>query len=230
MTTTIQLPENRKVFEVNFKSADFNEEQRLVTGFISTIDPDMIGDVVLPEAMDDQTYFASTRSVNLNHEESLPIGTNRNLSVKNNGIYALTYISKSALGTDVWTMMKEGVIRGWSIEWDPRTLKWEAPSENQAKQFGTKCRRVFKQFTLTSYAAVPQPMNPHCLIDGFKSASYLETMDPIWKKMESLFTEGRIHKSSAVAAGFPERKRVFVIPETVTMGYPVLVRRDMVAG
>src|SRR5690606_23649427 len=97
----------RKMYEV---APEVNADQRLVTGYISTPHADMHGDVVLPDAMDADTYFATTRSVNLDHNPTAVVGTNRNLSARPQGVYAVTYVSKTALGEDVLTMIKEGVI------------------------------------------------------------------------------------------------------------------------
>jgi HK97 family phage prohead protease len=195
----------------NMKSIEFGPgaleaEQRLVSGYISTIDVDMIGDVVLPGGMDDDTYFKSTRSVNLYHDPSKPIGTNRRLVTRDRGVWATTYISKTPLGEDTLTMVKEGVIRGMSIEWDPRSLVSRPPTKEEKAAYGSACKRIFEKWCLTRYAFVPNPMNQFALVENVKSApsDYLRAMQPIWDRMEELFTAGAIHRSSAVAAGFPD--------------------------
>lgn len=179
-------------------------EQRLVSGFISTTDVDMIGDVVLPEGMDENSYFAGTRSVNLEHDPEAPVGTNRNLSKRYKGVWATTYVGRHALGEDVLTMLREGVIRGMSIEWDPRSLESSPPTADEKRVYGPRCKRVFRRWTLTRYAFTAQPMNPYCLVDSVKSAAYLRDAEGIWARMEEMFTKGMIHRSSAVAAGFPD--------------------------
>lgn len=193
-----------------------NQKARLVTGYISTIDPDMIGDVVLPEGMDETSYFASTRSVNLYHDPESPVGVNRALSIRpGKGVYAVTYIGKHALGEDTLTMIEEGIIRAHSIEWDPRTLEEGRPTKDELARYGAGCKNVFRRWTLTRYAFCPNPMNPYAVIDGVKSDDALREREATWKAMEALFTSGRIHRSSAVAAGFPdsaERKVFRVTP------------------
>jgi len=194
----------RKTYALAAPTEAVNIDQRLVSGYISTTDVDMIGDVVLPEGMDDVTYFAGTRSVNLEHDPSKAVGTNRRLTVHPNGVWATTYIGRHALGEDVFTMIREGVIRGMSIEWDPRSLASSAPTKAERERYGDGCKRVFRKWTLTRYAFTAQPMNPYCLVEGVKSAAYLTAMTPVWEQMESLFKAGKIHRSSAVAAGFPD--------------------------
>ena len=204
--------------------AEVVRKERIVRGYITTTDVDMIGDVVLPEGMDDQTYFAGTRSVNLEHDPNKPVGTNRNLARLPRGVYATTYIGRHALGEDVMTMIEDGVLRGHSIEWDPRTLESSPPTKEERAIYGEGCKRVFRRWVLTRYAFTAQPMNPHCLVDGVKSAAYIASMTPVWERMEELFTAGKIHRSSAVAAGFPDtpERKSWPVAET-TRAKAVLV-------
>lgn len=189
----------RKMYEV---APEVNADQRLVTGYISTPHVDMHGDVVLPDAMDADTYFATTRSVNLDHNPTAVVGTNRNLSARPQGVYAVTYVSKTALGEDVLTMIKEGVIRGMSIEYNRRTVKASPPTAEEKMRYGPECKAVFRRWTLLGYAFTARPANPQCVVDGVKSID--GAMTPVWDRMEQLFKAGKIHRSSAVAAGFPD--------------------------
>lgn len=196
--------------------------ERIVNGYISTPDLDTDYDVVLPEGCDEVSYFAGTRAVNLEHDRTKSIGTNRNLAKRpGKGVYATTYITDTALGQDVYTMVKEGVIRAFSIEWDPRTLVSGPPTPAERATYGPDCKRVFRRWTLTRYALTASPANPHCLVDGVKSSEYVRAMTPAWEGMESLFKSGRIHFSSAVAAGFPAEKRTVAV--TVPKGRTVKV-------
>jgi hypothetical protein len=216
-TAEAQTPP-RRVKTAAIGPESINQKARLVTGYISTVDVDMVGDVVLPEGMDDTSYFASTRSVNLFHNQEAPVGVNRALSVRpGKGVYAVTYIGKHALGEDTLTMIEEGIIRAHSIEWDWRTLDEGPPTVDELKRYGPGCKNVFRKWTLTRYAFCPNPMNPYAVIDGVKSDDALREREAAWKAMEALFTAGRIHRSSAVAAGFPDSaaRKVFRVTPIV---------------
>ena len=54
-TLTIE-PAELPIKAVHLTPDNINAEQRLVQGYISTVDVDLIGDVVLPEGMDDETF------------------------------------------------------------------------------------------------------------------------------------------------------------------------------
>lgn len=180
------------------------EGERLVSGMVSTIDVDMVGDVVLPEGMDTSTYFDTTRSVNLDHDPGAIVGTNRNIkAIAGSGVWTTTYVSKTAFGEDVYTMIKEGVIRGLSIEWDPRSVVFRAPTPADVKKYGM-CKRIMERWTLTSYAFTAQPMNPYCVVDGVKSARAIGAQTAVWEGLVRLVEGGKILKDSAVRAGLPE--------------------------
>ena len=181
-----------------------NGPERLVSGYISTPGVDMEGDIVLPEGMDDETYFKDTRSVNLDHVQTAVCGTNRSLSARpGKGVYAQTYLSTTPLGEDVYTMVKEGVIRGHSIEWDNRSLVARPPTVGEKSAFGTGAVRVFERWTLLGYAMTARPMNQHAVVDGVKSTAHLEET---WSDLERLVRIGSIKRSSAVVAGMPDGK------------------------
>lgn len=183
--------------------ADINRLQRLVGGYISTIDPDMDGDVVLPEGCDTETYFNNTKSVTLFHDADKPVGVCRNLDIqRGRGIYTKTFIARTALGDDVLTMIEDGVIRGLSIEWDPRTLVARRPTSKELAAW-PGCKQIFDEWTLLAYSFTPRPCNPGCVVDSVKDDRNAD-MVPVWERMESLFTSGKIRRSSAVAAGFPD--------------------------
>lgn len=176
---------------------------------VSTTDIDMIGDVVLPEGMDTGTYFESTRSVNLDHAPDAPVGTCRQIKpMREKGVWCLTYVGKHQLGEDVFTMLREQVIRGMSIEWDPRSLVAGPPSPQEVTQYGA-CKRVFRKWTLTSYAFTAQPMNPYCTVDGIKSmqpgSAALKAMEETWHRLRKLVDGNKITVQSAKSAGLPAK-------------------------
>jgi hypothetical protein len=214
---------NRKTFEPPHK-AEVNRKERLVTGYISTIDVDMDGDAVLPMGMDDESYFKNTRSVNLNHDHTLAVGTNVNLARKARGVYAVTYITRTALGEDMMTMLEDGVVRGFSIEWDPKTLIAGPPTKAEHEIYGTNCKRLFRSWMLTAYAFTPIPCNPNCYVDGIKDARYVMAQQEGWDRMEAMFKAGKIHRSSAVAAGFPDaaERETFPVAATETAKQSVI--------
>jgi len=192
---------NRKDFQA---SPEVNRPQRLVTGWISTIDVDMDGDVVLPGGMNADAYFETTRSVNLCHNPDAAIGVCRNISSKSRGVYATTFIGRHQLGEDTMTMIEDGILRNFSIEWDPRTLIAGPPTDQEKRMYGDGCKQVFRKWELTRYAMTPRPCNPKCVVESVKDDTNVRAMQDIWDRMQALFDGGKISRSSAVLAGFPD--------------------------
>jgi hypothetical protein len=203
--------------EIHGKSGDV---QRVATGWISTPDADEAGDIVLPEGMVESEYFKKTKSVNLNHNREHAIGKNRRLkSYPGKGVYAETYFGTHALGEDAWKMVMEGILSGISIEFpaDAR-LVTRAPTDAEFEAYGSKARQVFAKWELLSYAFTAYPCNPNAQVDGYKSRdlddpNWVRDMTPKWEAMEGLMRGGKIHRTSAVAAGLPDtpERRVFAV-------------------
>lgn len=212
---------------IPFAPGAVKADQRLVSGWISTTDVDMDGDVVLPSGMDDQTYFTGTKSVNLEHAPEKAVGTCRNLTARTKGVYATTYVGSHALGEDTMKMLEEGIIRGHSIEWDPRTLVSGPPTKEEAALYGPKCKNVFRKWTLTRYAFTARPCNPYCLVDGVKSMGYRAEMAWNWSKLDNMLCDGAIHRSSAEAVGYPADRKFYAVTEPPAVVKP---RRVVIVG
>lgn len=178
---------------------DINTSQRLVSGMMSTIDVDDIGDVVIPSGIRFTDHFRSFKSVNLDHDLTKPIGTHRNHEVKDRGVRVTWHCSKSALGEDVWIMINEGVIRGMSLHWDRRGVKARKATADDVKQYGSGAKRVIEEWPLVTYAATAVAMNPYTVIDDVKHRH---------NELDRLVRLGRIKMESAVAAGLPVRPAV----------------------
>lgn len=138
-----------------------NEPERLVTGMVSTVDPDEIGDVMIPSGAD-CSYLDKHKSVNLYHDQMRPIGTHRSHAIKSNGILVKFRVGTHPQGNEAWTMIQEGVLGALSIEFEGIDYGFPTPSES--KQYGQKATRVFREWKLRAYAVVSQPCNADALI------------------------------------------------------------------
>lgn len=195
------MNDNRKAIALNPEAV--GEDGRHVHGWVSTVDVDMEGDIVLPGGMDTKTYFETTRSVDLEHDSSKAVGRNRDLSIRDRGVWAVTFVSTTPLGEDVLTMIREGVISSMSIEWDPRTLVASPPTPEEVERYGP-AKRVFRRWTLTSYAFTARPCNPRANIVAVKSFDPQREQQIIWTRMDELVRHNKISRESAVKAGFPD--------------------------
>lgn len=182
-----ELPDDARVGIKSAKliNTDVDMTKRIVQGVISTIVVDMDGDVVLPFGMD-TAYFDDVKAVYWNHDyNQLPVGTNRNLSKRHDGIYANTYIRKGVFEDELLSAIAEGAVRGQSIGF--RTLECSPPDNAEKKSFGDGCRNVIRKAIMLEYSITPMPANPGALIE--------------------LVTKGVVSREGAVRMGLPDTAR-----------------------
>jgi len=99
-----------------------NEEKTMV-GYITTPDIDYDGDVVMPDAFDLKRYSRNP-IVLFNHNLNLPIAKSTEMVVKQNGIMAKTVFGSTPFANDIWTLVKDGILKTFSIGFRPmKSLK-----------------------------------------------------------------------------------------------------------
>ena len=197
MTTEV-LP--RIIKQIDIAPGAVDADKRQVAGWISTIDVDMEGDVVLPDAMDD-SYFESVKAVTLYHDDRAIVGTNVNIARRAKGLWALTQMSNNALGRDTLLMIREGVIRCYSIEADHRTLVTRAAMPEDRRKYGEDARRIWERWKMVGYSFVGKPMNPNAQIVEKGSRAVDEVTV---KGLEAALGKGLILRESAVMMGLPD--------------------------
>ena len=164
---------------------------------------DLDGDVVLPFGLD-TSYFDEVKSVYWNHDyNQLPVGTNRNLSKKANGIAATTYIRKGVFEDELLSAIEAGCVKGQSIGF--RTVECSPPDMAEKKNYGDDCRMVIRKSIMLEYSITPMPANPGALLE--------------------LVTKGVVSREGAVRMGLPDTaRRKFW--DTGTVRRPVTVLTD----
>lgn len=140
-------------------------DDRTVSGLISTIDVDEEGDVVLPSGMDDG-YFKDHPVLTLYHDDKLGVGKARNYKRMARGVWAAFGLGEHPDANQALHMVKAGILGGFSIEWNPRTLIAGPPTAHEREMYGDDCKRVFREWRLTGVSLVPKPMNGKCVVEG----------------------------------------------------------------
>jgi HK97 family phage prohead protease len=128
-----------------------------VEGLAATWDLDDGGDRILPTAFD--ATLASGRKVKFlfSHDDSKVLGPPLALQVTRDGLFAKGRISKTTLGQDVHTLLKDGALDSWSIGY----LTEDADTEGMV--------RILKRISLLECSLVAVPMNPRAIVTGVKN-------------------------------------------------------------
>ena len=143
-------------FEIETKRLDGDEWT--VEGYASTYDRDLGDDVVVPGAF--QKSLGNGRPVRFlfAHDQRQPIGKALELREDERGLYGKFAISKTALGSDVRTLLRDGALDSFSIGYLPKESEFD-------KKAGV---RKIKELELLEVSVVSIPMNPAALVTGVK--------------------------------------------------------------
>jgi len=138
-------------------------DKRIIAGLVSTDGVDMDGDVVIQDGIDTSYFWeadaeAGVRTVYLDHDYSMPVGTCRNLTLRSDGLYGTTYVTRLPVGDEILTLVDEGILRGQSIGF--RVQVADEPSAEERIRYGAKCKRIIRKSTLLEYSVTAMPCNP----------------------------------------------------------------------
>jgi HK97 family phage prohead protease len=142
-----------------FKAAGDSWE---VSGYASTFgNVDFGGDVVMHGAFDD--WLAGWKSgVNktrflFSHQSSMILGRPTEMKVDNRGLFVRAKISKTQLGADIHTLLKDEALESFSIGYIPTDVEFD--------NYGT---RKLKTISLPEFSLVAMPMNSEAVVTGVK--------------------------------------------------------------
>jgi len=177
----IENPVIKRLALKNEITIDENEE-RTVVGIISTPDIDSDDEIVLPEAIKLNRYRKNP-IVLFNHDLDKPIARATEMKMTENGIEAKTVFGSTPLAQDVFTLMKEGIVRTFSIGFLPikyfrngseefkfETQKLIARWPNKfTKKMLENVKAIIAQAELFEYSVVSVPANSEAYVTAISS-------------------------------------------------------------
>lgn len=143
-------------FQIETKRLD--GDQWLVEGYASTYDRDLGDDVIVPGAFAKSLTNGRPVRFLYQHDHRQVLGKALELKEDERGLYGRFAISKTALGGDVRTLLKDGCLDSFSIGYIPK----EAETD---KKEGV---RRLKEVELLEVSVVSMPMNPAALVTAVK--------------------------------------------------------------
>lgn len=130
-----------------------DENERTIIHFISTITPDVYGDIVHPEGMDAEDFRKNPVVLLAHNSGALTVGKNIWLRAVKNGILAKTQFADTELGRELFRLNINGYMNAWSIGFF-------------IKEGGASIINGFRhinKWTLLEYSSVALPANPDSL-------------------------------------------------------------------
>lgn len=145
-------------------------QERLVSGWVTTEEVDMDGEVMIAKGAQTDRYIDRIRSVNFNHKSDMPVGRCDDFAIHpGKGIWVRTYVTKTPFGDDIMTMLTEGVVSAHSIEFKYIQGGYGAPTTAEKSIFGDQCGSVQRKWEWLAYCFTHMPCNPGALVQGVKS-------------------------------------------------------------
>ncbi len=177
----IENPVIKRLALKNEITIDENEE-RTVVGIISTPDIDSDDEIVLPEAIKLNRYRKNP-IVLWNHNMDQPIARATEMKFTEDGITTKTVFGSTQFAQDIFTLMKEGIVRTFSIGFLPikyfRNGSEEFKTEAQkliarwpnkfTKKMLENVKAIIAQAELFEYSVVSVPANSEAYVTAISS-------------------------------------------------------------
>lgn len=170
---------------------------RTVEGYATTEDVDWVQDKVTKEAMEyakDHLLNTGTNTVFYNHDTDRPVGKVLSAFVDTIGLYIKVMVSKAKDVQDLWTKVKEGVIKNFSIRFLPKLIEVEKDDKGDIVSWN------IKKMELLEVSLVGLPMNKFANVLRVTGKSYKSTKGVSVMKNKKQITK----KAPAVADGAAE--------------------------
>lgn len=142
---------------------------RLFTAIITTDAVDDDDEVLLPEGMR-ANEFKKHPIILWHHDRTKPIGKAMEVSEVSNGWQMRGVFGSTPLATDVYTLVKEGIVRGVSVGYKVLPGGSREPSAKDRARFGDRVRRVINKWSLREVSVTAMPANMDAVITAVKSA------------------------------------------------------------
>lgn len=139
-----------------------------VESYVSTEDPDRVGDVILAAGWQLDNYRKTGSPVLFGHHYGITpgggiphIGNAIEMEVQGKGLWSVTrFHEKTQLSRESAMLAREGIMPAWSVGFNPT----KAPKlrRKDDEEDGEIIGFVFDEVELLEYSLVPVPCNPEC--------------------------------------------------------------------
>lgn len=148
-------------FDFEFKKDDING--RVFTGYASTFDVDLGGDLIVEGAFTKTLKERSDR-VKILWQHNEPLGRPLRMIEDNKGLYVEGKISKTRLGDEAIELMRDGVV-------DQMSIGFSIPQGKSDRD--ENGLRIIREVKLFEFSPVTFPMNENAFIQTVKNAKDL---------------------------------------------------------
>jgi len=145
----------KKILTFQDVNKEFNDNERSVVHYITTMTKDRYGDIVNPMGANLSNYEKNP-IVLFNHNPNWVIAKSLWRKNEKDGILAKTKFASIDFASDIYQLYKEGVMNAWSIGFIP---DWQEAVDLENGY-------LFNKWELVEYSAVSIPANPDAITIG----------------------------------------------------------------
>jgi HK97 family phage prohead protease len=170
-----EIPFIRKFY--TSEKAEVDKKERSVVSYISTIAKDRDGEQLLPGGVTLDNYRKNPVVLYGHDYHSIPIGKNIWITEDEKGLKAKTVFAKSEFADQIYRAYTEDIegtgplLKAWSVGFIPK--KWEEPKEKDGEDAP---RRIYTEWELLEYSAVPIPSCPEALTLAYQKGLIPEAL------------------------------------------------------
>lgn len=173
----------RKAAKFEFEFKNDQTSGRVFSGYASTFDVDLGGDLIVEGAFTKTLQERSDR-VKILWQHNDPIGKPLRMIEDNKGLYVEGKISKTRLGDEALELMKDGVV-------DQMSIGFSIPQGKSDRD--ENGLRIIREVKLFEFSPVTFPMNENAFIQSVKNAKNLITTEQLSqseiKELSELLTD-----------------------------------------
>lgn len=173
----------RKAVPIEFEFKNDQSNGRTFSGYASTFDVDLGGDMIVQGAFK-KTLEERASRVKILWQHDAPIGRPLRMIEDNKGLYVEGKISRTRLGDEALELMKDGVV-------DQMSIGFSIPQGKSDRD--ENGLRIIREVKLFEFSPVTFPMNENAFIQSVKTAKNLISTEKLSgaeiKELSELLTD-----------------------------------------
>ena len=181
-------------------------EERTVVANVTVMKADSDGDIVVPEGSDLER-FQKNPIIYFGHNYSLlPVGKATDILVKEDRIQMKVVFASTDFARDVWTLFKEGVLKGFSLGFlikkslTKGTKAFNEYVKEKGLQIDNAVKRIITEYKIFETSVAGIPANEDALRTAISTKSFV----PCAETIKELQLEEIIEKGEVIEVEEPE--------------------------
>lgn len=142
---------------------DINESERTLTAMVSTDGIDRMDEVLDPKGADLRNYRRNPVVLWAHDYNTPPIGKALWIKKSGNGLLSKVQFANTEFGKEIFELYKGGFLSAFSVGFIPKKVDTPELDGDKSSKGKRKPRRIFKEWEVLEYSAVPVPANPEAL-------------------------------------------------------------------